>query len=213
MNIIVIKLGGSLLDWDETVERLTRVRFVSGDERAVMIVGGGKAVDRIRAIDRAFGLGEERSHRSALHTLDTTARRFAERLSASGTRGFRCKIAADFASLESLWEIGMIPILPPRRVLDEVEASGERPLEHSWRVTSDSIALWIAKRLKARRLVLLKSVDPPVDASIDHCRDLGLVDPFFPSLFDPSIQVLFYNLRSGSSAILKGESAIKISVN
>ncbi len=211
MNISVIKVGGSLLDWNETVDRLTRVVFRSGDERSVMIVGGGKAVDRIRAIDRARGLGEERSHRSALYALDITARRFAERIKASRTRGFRCEIAADFASLESHWDRGVTPILPPRRVLDEVEASGERPLEHSWRVTSDSIALWIAKRLNARRLVLLKSVDPPADASIDRCRDLGLVDESFSSLFDPSIQVLFYNLRSGSSAFLNGESAIKTS--
>ncbi len=201
-NITVVKLGGSLLDWDETVDRLENRLRLADDERVVMIVGGGKTVDRIRAIDRTLRLGEERSHRSALQALDKTARFFAERLNSSRTGRFRSEIATDLAALESIWTIGSIPILQPRPVLNAAEASGERPLEHSWRVTSDSIALWAAKRLNASRLVLLKSVDPPAEASVARARDLGLVDPVFPSLADASIEILFYNLRSDRSAIL-----------
>jgi probable H4MPT-linked C1 transfer pathway protein len=58
-----------------------------------------------------------------------------------------------------------IPVLAPYRWLREAD-----PLPHSWEVTSDSIAAWLAGALGARRLVLVK----PPGVSGD-----GAVDPYF----------------------------------
>src|SRR4029077_3365386 len=60
---------------------------------------------------------------------------------------------------------GRLPVLAPSRWLRAVD-----PLPHSWEVTSDSIAAWVAGQVGARRLVLVK---PPGSA------DAGLVDPYF----------------------------------
>jgi dihydroneopterin aldolase len=60
---------------------------------------------------------------------------------------------------------GSIPVLAPYSWLRDAD-----PLPHSWDVTSDSIAAWIAGALGARRLVLVK----PPGASGD-----GAVDPYF----------------------------------
>src|SRR5262249_62419732 len=68
---------------------------------------------------------------------------------------------------------GLVPILAPSRWLREAD-----PLPHSWDVTSDSIAAWIASRVGARRLVLIK---PPgatggrlVDAYFQHVPPDGV---------------------------------------
>jgi 5-(aminomethyl)-3-furanmethanol phosphate kinase len=46
---------------------------------------------------------------------------------------------------------GQLPVLAPSRWLGEAD-----PLPHAWAVTSDSIAAWVAGRVGARRLVLVK---------------------------------------------------------
>ena len=42
------------------------------------------------------------------------------------------------------------------------------PLPHSWDITSDSIAAFIAGALGASELILLKPVDGPLDALVDR---------------------------------------------
>ena len=49
---------------------------------------------------------------------------------------------------------GSAPVLLPSHWFFESE-----PLPHSWAVTSDSIAAWVAGQLKAPRLILLKDID------------------------------------------------------
>ena len=46
---------------------------------------------------------------------------------------------------------GFVPVLAPSRWLREAG-----PLPHTWDVTSDSIAAWVAGAVGARRLVLIK---------------------------------------------------------
>ncbi len=55
------------------------------------------------------------------------------------------------------------------------------PLPKAWDVTSDTLAAWLAGELKADRLILVKSVDPP--SAAETAADLaaaGIVDPLFP---------------------------------
>jgi len=58
-------------------------------------------------------------------------------------------------------------------------------VEASWRVTSDSLALWLAGRLAARRVLLVKSVPRlPPDPDVVALVDAGVVDPAFPEHLD-----------------------------
>ncbi len=57
----------------------------------------------------------------------------------------------------------------------------EDALPHSWDVTSDSIAAWVAARVGARRLVLIKPVAGEPGS---------LVDPFFVRALKPGIEHL-----------------------
>ena len=67
-----------------------------------------------------------------------------------------------------------MPVLQPSRWLREAD-----PLPHSWDVTSDSIAAWIAGQLGARQLILVKppGVDRPeraVDSYFAHALPTGI---------------------------------------
>jgi aspartokinase-like uncharacterized kinase len=69
---------------------------------------------------------------------------------------------------------GRIPVLAPYHWLRAAD-----PLPHSWDVTSDSIAAWLACALGAARLILLKPVagDP-----------VKLADPYFPRALPPGVE-------------------------
>jgi aspartokinase-like uncharacterized kinase len=65
-----------------------------------------------------------------------------------------------------------VPVLAPSRWLRAAD-----PLPHSWDVTSDSLAAWIAGAVGARRLLLIK----PAGASGD------MVDAYFARTLPASV--------------------------
>ena len=56
-------------------------------------------------------------------------------------------------------------------------SSREPNLEHNWKTTSDSIALFLASRIHAERCVLLKSCDVKHLKSLQQAVDEGVLDP------------------------------------
>jgi 5-(aminomethyl)-3-furanmethanol phosphate kinase len=175
----VIKVGGSLLDWPELPRLLGS--FLNSHcknenpprTKVLLIVGGGAAGDLIRTMDRIHGLGDKLAHRLAIHALDLSAQLLGSLLPGS--------VVVDRPDvLRSVWTRGEIPILAPRRFLEEVDDRGPDPLPASWDVTTDSIAARIAIRLEASRLVLLKSTRLPSNMPREEAARLGLVDRMFP---------------------------------
>jgi aspartokinase-like uncharacterized kinase len=103
----------------------------------------------------------------------------------------------------TLWLSGRVPILAPRRFLDEDDRLSADPLEHSWSVTSDSIAARVAVRLGAVELALLKSAELPPGTDRERAAELGLVDPAFPRVSNVLGRVTFENFRdSGGRSYL-----------
>jgi 5-(aminomethyl)-3-furanmethanol phosphate kinase len=191
--LAVIKVGGSLLDWPELPRRLIAYldarRLADTGERAVLIAGGGAAVDWIRSLDQIHGLSNLAADKLAVYALDLTAAILAELLPGSTT-------IDRLATLEPGCEKRAITIMAPRRVLAEIENAGAAPLPASWDVTSDTIAARIAVHLEARTLVLLKSA-PLLDcATTEDAARLGLADPMLPSVARLIPQVEYVNLRS-----------------
>jgi aspartokinase-like uncharacterized kinase len=92
-----------------------------------------------------------------------------------------------------------IPLLIPSLILDELESRRASPLPHSWDVTSDTLAAWIASQLSARSLVLLKSASLPAGATRDLAARLKIVDPFFPLISSAVAEVEYLNLRDTSA--------------
>lgn len=63
-------------------------------------------------------------------------------------------VSCTLEKAEKLSATGMLPILLPSRLMFHKD-----PLEHSWDVTSDSIAAYIAGLLRAEKLILTTDVD------------------------------------------------------
>jgi aspartokinase-like uncharacterized kinase len=178
---VVIKVGGSLLDWAELpsklVEFLARCRdeAPTEDARFLLVAGGGPAADLVQTLDRIHGLGDVRAHWLAVRAMDLCAEFLAALLPGAA-------VVARPEILESIWNLGSIPVLAPSRFLAEVDARGPGRLPESWLVTSDSIAARIADHLQIRRLILLKSRSVPEGTGREEAAALGLVDPIFPAI-------------------------------
>jgi len=195
VSLTVIKVGGSLLDWPLLPERLTAFLDASQDggrvDRIVLIAGGGPAVDVIRALDQIHRLGDETAHQLALHALDLTGTILATLLPGS--------ILVDrIESLVEVWKREAIPILAPRKVLDEIDLARSDPLPSSWEVTSDTIAARVAVHLEAECLVLLKSAPVPASSTLDEAVRLGLIDRVLPEVARSLTRVEYLNLRGPS---------------
>jgi aspartokinase-like uncharacterized kinase len=195
-SVVVVKVGGSLLDWPDFRSRLSGYLETRSSDRVVLIVGGGRFADVLRELDSNWNLGEERSHQAALRVLDFTAHLVGAILPGAF-------VIDDLSSLDDAWRIGRIPILAPRRFLDDDDRSAD-PLPHHWSTTTDSIAARLAVRLQAQEVVLLKSVDIPDGMNPDQAARLGHVDPEFPRAVVGVNRVTYVNLRTWNESHFKG---------
>jgi aspartokinase-like uncharacterized kinase len=194
--VILVKVGGSLLDWPELPERLKAFlderRVNSPGTLHVLICGGGDFVDSVRRFDRLHQLGDYAAHRLALQAMDLASTVLLCIL--TGAMG-----VDRVEMLDLKWAASDIPLLVTSTIVDELEEEEASPLPHSWDVTSDSIAAWIAGRVNALSLVLLKSVSLPEGANRDVAAKLKLVDPFFPLISTALPRVEYLNLRDTSA--------------
>lgn len=171
-SIRVIKVGGSLLDVAGLGDRLVAWLARQPPARDVVVVGGGRFVEALRALDRLHRLGDKACHMLAIRAMSLTARLLNA-------------LVGQWALVEALDELvdrGDRPaILDPWLYLQAEDASSPEPaLPHSWDVTSDSIAAQLARRLGARELVLLKSSLPPEGSTARDAAAAGYVDAHFP---------------------------------
>lgn len=190
--VTLIKVGGSLLDWPGLTERLVgfleQRREAEPDFRPVLLCGGGPFADTIRRLDRAHHLGDFAAHRLAIQAMDlATTVLFCLLPGAIGVD----RVAA----LQEEFAEDDVPVLVPSVILDELDAKQSSPLPPSWDVTSDTLAAWIAGRVGARSLVLLKSAPLPPNATREVAARLDLVDPFFPLISTGVAKVEYLNMR------------------
>jgi 5-(aminomethyl)-3-furanmethanol phosphate kinase len=165
---IVVKVGGALLAQSDDFDAvLDTIGAAARDRRLLVVPGGGPFADAVRDVDRRLQLADETAHWMAVLAMDQYAHLLADRLA-------RGVLVADRAAIADALDAGHVPVLAPFAWLRRVD-----PLPHSWDVTSDSIAAWIAGALAARRLVLVKP------AAAVGAPDL--VDPYFSRTLPESV--------------------------
>ncbi|CAN5911126.1 hypothetical protein BH23PLA1_BH23PLA1_18500 [soil metagenome] len=191
--LVVVKVGGSLLDWSELPERLGAYLARRSQDRLILIVGGGPAADLIRRLDDRHRLGDDRAHDLALRALDLTAHVLTALLS-------DLVVVDRVERIEAIQRSERVPVLAPRLWLDEDDRRSPEPLPHCWEVTTDAIAARLSARLEASELVLLKSAPIPVGADLDTAARLGLVDPTFPNEARALPLVTYLNLRDANAS-------------
>jgi aspartokinase-like uncharacterized kinase len=173
---IVVKVGGSLMDWPELGPRLKDWLSTLLPAQILLVPGGGQTVDVVRDLDRCHGLREESAHWLALRALTVNANFLADILTS-----LRAMVVADFGECESAWARNELPVLDPLPFARKDESQPGR-LPHSWSATSDSLAARVGWRIRAQKLILLKSTTVPPEGYWK--TDSDFVDSFFPKIID-----------------------------
>jgi len=164
---IVVKVGGGLLVCPGALNHVCDTLGRMSPGRSMVVVpGGGPFADAVRSVDASHSLTPDDAHWMAILGMDQYAILIASRIRRADLVHRRGEVARAVAR-------GRIPVLAPYRWLREAD-----PLPHSWDVTSDSIAAWVAGEIGARQLILIKP-------SIDGQR--AMVDPCFERTCPPSV--------------------------
>ena len=226
-DAVVVKLGGSLLDLPDLMDRLKSLAEQLLPAPVLLISGGGVAAEFVRSLDQRFGLTSEQAHWTAIAAMSFNAS-LLERLNSE----FR--VVTDRADAEAVWSAGRIAVLDALAFLRSQEESrlcekGEgtivavrsanqacvrrsvrganndsavdfERLPPSWDVTSDSIAAWIAAQWRLSELVIAKSCDP-VSPCIATLIENGMLDAFFRSV-PRTMKIQWLNLRKSPLSLI-----------
>jgi len=178
-----VKVGGGLLARPDGFQAALRaIAAAAGRIPLVVVPGGGPFADTVRDVDRRVGLPDEAAHWMAVLGMDQHAWLIASCLSGA-------RLVTDASGIAQAADEERLPVLAPYRWLRAAD-----PLPHTWDVTSDSIAAWVAGALDAARLVLVK---PPGAAGTD------LVDPYFERARPPGLPVEVVPVDRLASALLQ----------
>lgn len=179
----VIKLGGSLLgsaDLPHWLALLAR----HGNGRVVIVPGGGVFADAVRQAQSLSGVGDSLAHELALLAMD----QFGSLL--AGMQPDLVTAASELEIAERGWQHQTVVWLPSKMVL------ADSSVEQSWRVTSDSLSAWLANKLAADQLLLIKSLDlSPYQQSSEALHTALLDDGVIDACFLASIAGQRYPTR------------------
>lgn len=169
----VVKIGGSLATDPLLVDWLEQLKDFGGG-RVVIVPGGGGYADNARQVQSRWQLDDVVAHNMAILGMG----QFAFMLQGLCPE---LVLGADERELERTVHSGRVALWMPlqllRREADELT---------NWDVTSDSLALWLANRLNAERLILVKSCPvpemTPASGEWTVLAAHGIVDRRFPAL-------------------------------
>ena len=167
---LVVKVGGSLFSH---IHRI--VPILCASPRPLLVVpGGGQFADAVRQ----SGVDDDVAHWMAIAAME----QYGWVLASQGM------VTTDRLALPT-----ETTVLVPYSVLREYD-----PLPHTWNVTSDTIAAWVAKML-ATELLVLKSVDGiSVNGVLQHeittPVESDVVDPcFIPYILKNRVRAMILN--------------------
>ena len=192
LGLTVVKLGGSYAFSSDLQGWLAAIASNAGD--IVLVPGGGPFADAVRSAQPRMGFDDDAAHHMALLGMDQYGRALA-------ALNKRFTPAASIAGIRRAVRAGNVPVWSPTEM---VLKSNDIP--RSWEVTSDGLAAWLACRIGARRVLLIKHVDPPPDPiRIEDLVARGVVDRSFAAfLRDGAVEASIVGPAQRPPAALNG---------
>lgn len=137
--VTVVKIGGSL--FPEYVDKLCDC-FKKTDEPLVLVNGGGDLANQIRKYNDKYNYSDDVNHWIAIECMNIIGKLIAD-------KNNNIELITELNEIKEIHNKNKIPLLLTYDLLKK-----EDPLIHSWNITSDSIACWIASKLNAKLLIL-----------------------------------------------------------
>ena len=162
----VVKLGGSL-SRDASLPRWLDMLAEFGRGRVTVVPGGAGFADAVREAQAHWGFGDVPAHNMAVLAMAQTA----HMLHAIEPR---LVMVHDEAGIRRTLHAGRPALWLP---LDLIRDAPD--MLTSWEVTSDSLALWLARQLNVERLVLVKACPVSPVSTIAELGASGVVDGRF----------------------------------
>lgn len=137
----VVKIGGSLFP-EASIRLLNELK----GQNCLIITGGGKFADLIRQYDEKINFSDSGNHKSAIIAMDIIATLLSDKVKFSET-------VNSIGEARNLLKQFKLPIMLCSNNMELLDS-----LEHSWKVSSDSIACYFANLIGAK-LIIATDVD------------------------------------------------------
>lgn len=191
----IVKIGGSL-NSNPVLPAWLDLLAQCGGGRVTVVCGGGGFADEVRRAQAHWRFGDLSAHNMAVLAMAQTAY-LMHGLNPA------LQLTRSKADIRRVLQKGRTALwLPYELQREQVDTNT------NWEVTSDSIALDLARRLNAERLVLVKSCEINPKASLAELAETGIVDRRFALLSDGAafpIDIVHHDELGRVRALLLGE--------
>ncbi len=161
----IFKIGGKILGNSKnlinTIAQFTQLFEDNIINKIILIPGGGLLANFVRTIYSEFQFSDELAHWMAIYSMDFNGIELKRKFP-------HLKMYNDYEKIEK--ERKVISIFLPYKYL-----RNENELPHAWDVTSDSIALYLAKRFKMSECFLIKDVEGILDSRKNVLKEISTV--------------------------------------
>lgn len=165
----VVKIGGSL-NADPLLPQWLELLAQLGGGRVTLVCGGGGFADEVRRSQGQWQLDDLAAHNMAVLAMAQTAY-MAHALQPA------LRLARDKAELHQVLHAGHTALWLPYDWLRDKPGT-----DTNWNNSGDSIALDLARRLNAERMVVVKSCPIDPAASLADLASAGVLDGRFTAL-------------------------------
>jgi len=162
----VVKLGGSLHGVPGLANCLDAL--ARADQEIVLVPGGGPFADTVRLTQKRYGISDAAAHHMAMLAMEQYAHLLCDLKPGL--------VPADSPdTIDRALRQGLTPVWLPSGMCRQAP-----DIPQDWSVSSDSLAAWLAIRLSAASLTLIK-YEHPADTDPTAMAAAGWVDEAFPA--------------------------------
>lgn len=165
--MIIVKLGGSLLQSGGLPGSLACLQQLAQGRVVVIVPGGGMFAEQVRLAQQQFQFDDGTAHDMALLAMQQMALMMASLLGHANLAHTVAEINPQH-SLSGLW------VWSPS--LAELALAA---IPTTWEISSDSLAAWLALRVNAKELVLVKSAPIDPRLSLQQLARQQIIDAAF----------------------------------
>lgn len=157
----VVKLGGSLLQTGKIFDCLKQI--LKQNEKTVVVCGGGEFANSVRIAQKKYCFDDIAAHEMAILAMKQTA--------------ILCQnLQPEFEIASSISEMTKKHLTIWSPDINELNADN---INASWGITSDSLSAWLATKIHAEKLILIKSCDVDSTLTISELTKRFIVDAKF----------------------------------